>query len=81
MEKPIFKDLIDWHGCEAVQFNPEKLAGRATVGNTRMDADGILINHEGGLTVDEIVESFGVERDAVERILGFASTRRLQETA
>ena len=22
MEKPVFKDLIDWHGCEAVQFNP-----------------------------------------------------------
>ena len=81
MEKPIFNDLIDWHGCEAVQFDPEKLGGRATVGNTRMDADGVLINHEGGLTVDEIVESFGVERDAVEKILAFASTRRLQETA
>ena len=44
MNKPIFRDLIDWHGCDAVQFDPEKLGGRATVGNTRMDADGVLIN-------------------------------------
>ena len=44
MQIPIIRDLIDWHGCEAVQFDPLKLGGRATVGNTRMDADGVLIN-------------------------------------
>ena len=81
MEKPVFKDLIDWHGCDAVQFNPEKLSGRATVGATRMDADGVLINYEGGLTVDEIVDSFGVEKAAVEEILRFAATRRSKAVA
>jgi uncharacterized protein (DUF433 family) len=73
MEKPVFQDLIDWHGCEAVQFDPERLGGRATVGDSRMDADGVLVNFEGGLTVDEIVKSFGVPRDAVEKILAFAA--------
>ncbi len=81
MEKPVFQDLIDWHGCDAVQFNPNKLSGRATVGSTRMDADGVLINYEGGLTVDEIVESFGVEKAAVEEILRFAATRRRKAVA
>ncbi len=81
MDQPNFKDLIDWHGCDAVQFDPNKLGGRATVGATRMDADGVLINYEGGLSIDEIVESFGVDREAVETILAFAATRRLQETA
>ena len=36
-----YPDAFDWHGCEAVQFNPDKLSGRATVGATRMDADGV----------------------------------------
>ncbi len=81
MDKSRFPDRYDWQGCEAVQFDPEKLGGRATVGNTRMDADGVLINFESGLTVDDIVESFGVERDAVEKILAFAAARQMQEIA
>jgi uncharacterized protein (DUF433 family) len=81
MDKPRFRDKYDWRGCDAVQFDPEKLGGRATVGNTRMDADGVLINFESGLTVDDIVESFGVERDAVEKILAFAASRQMQEIA
>ena len=65
-----YPDQFDWHGCEAVQFNPEKLSGRATVGETRMDADGVLINFDCGLTVEEIAESFQVELEAVRTIIG-----------
>jgi uncharacterized protein (DUF433 family) len=81
MTKPRFADKYDWHGCDAVEFDPEKLGGRATVGNTRMDADGILDNFEDGLTVDEIVESYGVSREAVEKILAFAAVKGLMATA
>jgi len=81
MERPILKDLIDWHGCSAVQFNPEKLSGRACVGKTRMDADGVLINYEGGMTPEEISEDFGVELTAVQEILAFALPRRLKKRA
>jgi len=49
-----------------VQYDPEKLGGRANVGKTRMDADGILVNFDTGMDVDELVDSFGVEREAVE---------------
>ncbi len=81
MAKPRFPDKHDWYGCDAVEFDPEKLGGRATVGNTRMDADGILDNFEDGLTVDEIVESYGVSREAVEKILEFAAAKGLMATA
>ena len=75
------RDKYDWHGCEAVQFNPRKLSGRATVRDTRMDADGILDNFADGLTADEIAETYGVDRTAVEDILAFAAARGLRETA
>jgi len=44
MHKPLFPDKYDWHGCEAVQFDPQKLGGRANVEGQRMFADGILDN-------------------------------------
>jgi uncharacterized protein (DUF433 family) len=81
MDHPVIEDMIDWHGCDAVEFDPQKLGGRATVGNSRMDADGILINFEGGLSVDEIVDSFGVPKDAVETILAFAAAKQKRLTA
>lgn len=74
-------DRYDWHGCEAVQFDAEKLGGRATVEDTRMDADGVLDYHADGLSVDEIVESFGVPREAVEKILAFAAAKGLKASA
>jgi uncharacterized protein (DUF433 family) len=81
MHKPLFPDKYDWHGCEAVQFDPEKLGGRATVGPTRMDADGVLENYLDGLTADEIAESYGVKKEAVESILAFAAAKGLKATA
>jgi len=81
MDRLISKDLIDWHGCSAVQFNPNKLGGRATVGNSRMDADGVLINYESGMTPEEISEDFGVPLSAVQEILDFSLPKRLKKYA
>ncbi len=74
-------DRYDWHGCDAVQFNSQKLSGRATVEDTRMDADGVLENYVDGLSVDEIMETYGVERRAVECILAFAAAKGMKATA
>jgi len=74
-------DLFDWHGCEAVRFDPEKLGGRATVGNSRMDADGILLNYEDGMSPEEISDAFGTDLDAIHTILAFAKARDLKATA
>ncbi len=81
MQKPMFPDKYDWHGCKAVQFDPLKMGGRATVEDMRMDADSVLDNFESGMTVDDIVESYGLNRPAVEEILAFATARGLKATA
>ncbi len=78
MHQPRFPDKYDWHGCAAVRFDPEKLGGRATVLHTRMDADGVLLNYQDGLTIEDIVESFGVDRQAVEEIIAFAEAKGLR---
>ena len=76
-----YPDACDWHGCEAVQFNPDKLSGRATVGATRMDADGVLSNFDDGLSEKEIAESFQVDLDAVRNIIAFAQSKRMKAIA
>jgi uncharacterized protein (DUF433 family) len=81
MRKPLFPDKYDWRGCSAVQFNPEKLSGRATVGDTRMDADGVLENYLSGMTAAEIADCFDIDQDAVEIILAFAAAKGLKATA
>lgn len=81
MKRPIFSDKYDWHGCDVVQFDPEKLSGRANVEGQRMFTDGILDSYLGGESVDEIVDTYGVRREAVEKILAFAAAKGLKATA
>ena len=81
MQKPMSSDKYDWRGCDAVQHDPLKMGGRATVEDMRMDADSVLDNFEEGMTVDDIVESYGLNRRAVEKILAFAAARGLKATA
>jgi len=69
-------DLIDWHGCDAVQFDPEKLSGRATVGASRLDADTVLLNYEDGMTVAELHDHFGGDRRLIEKVVEFIETKR-----
>ncbi len=78
---PRQEDAFDWHGCSAVQFDPEKLGGRATVGATRMDADGVFLNYEDGMTSEEISEAYGSDLDAVREIIAFAEARHMKASA
>jgi uncharacterized protein (DUF433 family) len=81
MNRPLFPDKYDWHGCDAVQFDPEKLSGRVTVGATRMDADGVLENYLAGMTASEIADCFDIDLAAVESILAFTAAKGLKTTA
>ena len=81
MEKPMFKDLIDWHGCDAVQFDPERLSGRATVGDTRLDADTLILNYEDGMSVDELHDHFNADKNSIRSVIHFFETKRLKITA
>ena len=78
MEQPAFEELIDWHGCDAVQFDPEKLGGRATVGDSRLDADTIILNYEDGMSVDELHEHFHADKNDVRSVIRFFEAHKLK---
>lgn len=73
MNKQRFPDKWDWHGCDAVEFDPEKLGGRATVGPARFEADNVLECIHRGMTVDDILNDYALDREPVERIVAFAA--------
>ena len=75
------QDLIDWHGCGAVQFDPEKLSGSATVGNSRLDANTIILNYEDGMSIDELHEHFHADKQAIRAIILFFETQKLKMSA
>ena len=81
MKMPLIEDLIDWHGCDAVQFDPEKLSGRATVGDTRLDADTLILNYEDGMSVDDLHDHFHADKNAIRSIIHFFESKRLKITA
>ena len=80
MRKPLYPDKYDWHGCNAVRFNPEKLSGCATVGETRMSADGVFENYLAGMTALEIADCFSLDLSLVEQIIDFGVARRYTVT-
>jgi uncharacterized protein (DUF433 family) len=81
MDNSKCSDIIDWHGCEAVQFDPDRLGGRATVGESRMDADGVILNYEDGMSVDELYDHFHVDKDAIRSIIAFYEKQQMKISA
>ena len=81
MYGPTGEDEFDWTGCEVVQWDPEKLHGRANVAGTRMFADFILDFADHGMTEDDIAESYGTKPEQIHALLGFAQTKRLKAIA
>ena len=81
MYGPTGEDEFDWRGCDVVQWDPEKLSGRANVEGTRMFADSVLDEFDDGWSVDEIAEDYGLRVGAVETIIDFAQARREKTAA
>ncbi len=81
MYGPTGQDEFDWRGCSAVQWDREKLSGRANVAGTRMFADSILSNYDDGMTEQDIADSYGTELEHVRTIIRFANGKRLKATA
>ncbi len=73
-------ELMDWNGCSWVESVPERMHGTPVVIDSRMDADGVVLNFDEGMSADEIAEEYGVPREAVEVVLVFAG-RSTQRTA
>jgi uncharacterized protein (DUF433 family) len=67
---------MDWSKCELVDGNRRKVSGAPILKGTRVQADAILENYEGGSNIEEIAENFTIPVVTVPRLLDFAREQK-----
>jgi len=65
---------LDWSQCPAVESIPGKRSGAWVFRGTRTPVATVFENLQ-DMSVDELVEEFGVTRDQVEAVLQFVAHR------
>jgi uncharacterized protein (DUF433 family) len=78
--EPVFRNAqsktasagIDWSQCALVEVNPRKLSGVPIVKGTRVQADSIVENFDGGSSIAEISENFSIPESTIRALLKFA---------
>jgi uncharacterized protein (DUF433 family) len=63
---------LDWSQCSAVESTPGKRSGAWVFKGTRTPVSTVFDNIQ-DMTVDELVEEFGVTREQVRAVLDFAA--------
>jgi uncharacterized protein (DUF433 family) len=63
---------LDWSQCPAVESIPGKRSGAWVFKGTRMPVATVFENLQ-DMSVDELVEEFGVTREQVQAVLTFAA--------
>jgi uncharacterized protein (DUF433 family) len=63
---------LDWSSCEAVESVPGRRSGAWVLKGTRTPVATIFENLQ-DMSIDELVEEFGVTREQVEAVLTFAA--------
>jgi uncharacterized protein (DUF433 family) len=63
---------LDWSQCPAVESIPGKRSGAWVFRGTRTPVSMVFENLQ-DMSVDELVEEFGVTRDQVQAVLQFAA--------
>jgi uncharacterized protein (DUF433 family) len=65
---------LDWSQCPGVESVPGKVSGAWVFRGTRMPVATIFENLEAGMTIDELLETFGgLTREQVRAVLQFAA--------
>ena len=64
--------MIDWSQCQAVESIPGKRSGAWVFKGTRTPVATVFENLQ-DMSVDELIEEFGVTREQVEAVLEFAA--------
>ena len=67
---------MDWSGCDIVEINPLKVSGVPILKGTRVQADAIVENYEGGSEVEEISENFAIPVGVIRELLEFAGCKQ-----
>ena len=63
---------LDWSQCPAVESIPGKRSGAWVFKHTRMPVSTVFENLQ-DMSVDELVEEFGVTREQVHAVLAFVA--------
>ncbi len=63
---------LDWSQCPAVESIPGKVSGAWVFRGTRTPISTVFENLQ-DMSVDELIEEFGVTRDQVQAVLQFAA--------
>ena len=66
------QSALDWSQCPAVESSHGKRSGAWVFRGTRMPVSAVFENLQ-DMTVDELVEEFGVTREQVNAVLQFAA--------
>ncbi len=69
---------MDWSDCPLVEVNPRKVSGVPILKGTRVQADSIVENYEGGSPVEEISENFAIPEKTIRELLTFAAHKKKQ---
>ena len=64
---------LGWSQCPAIERIPGKVSGAWVFKGTRTPAAIVFENLEDGLTVDEVIAQFPVNREQIEALLEFAA--------
>ena len=64
--------ILDWSQCPAVESIPGKRSGAWVFKGTRMPVATVFENLQ-DMSIDELVEEFGVTREQVQAVLQFAA--------
>lgn len=71
---------LDWSQCPAVESVPGKRSGALVFRGTRTPVSAVFENLQ-DMSVDELIEEFGVTREQVEAVLQFAARSVEAQTA
>lgn len=66
---------VDWSQCTLVEVNLRKVSGAPILKGTRVQADSIVENYEGGSSVQEISENFSIPEPTIHALLAFAGKK------
>jgi uncharacterized protein (DUF433 family) len=63
---------LDWSQCSAVESVPDRRSGAWVFKGTRTPISAVFENIE-DMSVDELIDEFGVSREQVHAVLAFAA--------
>jgi uncharacterized protein (DUF433 family) len=64
---------LDWAQCPIVESIPGKVSGAWVLRGTRTPVKVLFENLQAGLSIDEVIEQFAVNREQIESLMAFVA--------